>query len=131
MKKKKFLVTACSIVAFVAIAAGAYYITKAISGTSSASAVDFLVSGHEWQKSGEESVVWTFENDGTCKITTNSTEVFNCTWSLDGENLKIKTKWLRDLEDEFTLHINQAENSFTVTSKADEKSSTFTIKKSA
>lgn len=128
--KKKILVTTCSILAFAAIAAGAYFIAKTLDSTSAASATDFLIAGHEWQKTGEESVVWTFENDGTCKVTTNSTETFNCTWQLDGETLKIKTKWLRDLEDEFSIYINKAENSFTVISKADEKSSTFVPKKS-
>ena len=128
MKKKKLITTSVSIIAFIAVAVGAYFITKSLNNSSALSVVDFLVSGHEWEKVGEESVVWTFENENTCKVTTNSTETFDCTWELNGETLKIKTKWLRDLEDEFTLSVNEAEKSFTIVSKVDEKESTFVQK---
>ena len=126
--KKKALVTVCSIVAFLAVVAGAFFITKAIDGKTAVSITEFLVSGHEWEKVGEETVVWTFENEKACKVTTNSTETFDCEWEIEGDTLKIRTKWLRELEDEFTLEINEAEKSFKIISKEDGKESTFVQK---
>lgn len=127
--KKKLLIIFCFIVAFAALAAGAYFITKAIDTSSAVSAADFLISGHEWQKSGEESVIWTFEPDGICRVTANSTEVFDCDWRLADGFLTVRTKWLTPLTDEFTLTVNQSDNTFTVVSNSDNKSSTFTVKK--
>lgn len=123
--KKKLIVTFCLIIALIGATTGSFFIFKAIN--SSISTVDFLVSGHEWKKSGEETVVWAFESDGTCKITTNSTEFFDCNWFLEGNNLTIKTAWLTDLTDDFEIVINESAQTFTVTSKSDGKISTFML----
>lgn len=128
MKKKKIIVIICSVLAFAAIVAGAFFITKSINEKANISTAEFLASGHEWKKSGEETVVWTFESNGTCKVTTNSTETFDCKWEIEDKNLKIETDWLTTLKDEFEISINTSDNSFTAISKSDGKESTFVKK---
>jgi len=126
-KKRKTITIICSIIAFVLITVAAFFITKALN-PDSVSTADFLVAEQSWQKSDEASVVWSFSSDGTCKITTNSTETFDCSWQLIDNNLKIQTNWLKTLSDEFEIEINKSDNSFTVTSKTDNKVSTFNAK---
>ncbi|MBQ2660391.1 hypothetical protein IJF86_03175 [Candidatus Saccharibacteria bacterium] len=129
--KKKLIVIFGSIIAAAVVVCGAFFITKFIDETlaeTPSSDAEFLISKHVWQKFGEESVVWTFEADGVCQITTNSTEYFDCEWGIDGDVLKIKTAWLYDLEDSFTFTLDRGgktETTLTVTSASDGKVSQF------
>jgi len=87
---------------------------------------EFLVEGGKWKQNGSDGkVVWEFKKDGTCRLTTNGDEYFDCQWYLKDNLLGIKTAWLTDLEDEFTIRIDHNKYNFTITSKSDNKTSEF------
>lgn len=127
--KKKLILIFCSIFAFLAVGVGAFFVAKVVvegSGPETTIA-EFLAGGHVWKKEGEETVIWTFERDGSCTVTTNGTEEFSCKWYVEGETLGISTEWLTVLEDEFAVKINENDQKFTVTSLKDGKISTFVL----
>ncbi len=126
---KKPLAIFIAIILFLGVGVGAFFVTKILDEKNTLSSTpdaDFLVSGGRWIKSDTDGkVVWQFSSDGTCKITTNNDEYFDCAWYLDGETLGIKTSWLIDLEDEFKISFDKGNNSFTVTSNSDKEVSKF------
>lgn len=82
----------------------------------------------QWRKEGDESVVWRFKEDGTCQITTNYgtvNEWHDCVWYTKDGILGIKTSWLYDLEDEFSLKTDSMSHTFTVKNIEDGAESKF------
>lgn len=126
--KKKLIVIFSAIFAFLAVTFGAFFITRLIMEKESAEKIsdaDFLVSKHVWKKVGTENVIWTFESDGSCKISTNGTETFDCDWNFSDEKLHIKTAWLYELDDTFEFSLDKDAGTFKVVGSADGKESTF------
>ena len=85
---------------------------------------EYLVKMGEWvmesddPEAGAENVVWTFTEIGKGKLTTNNhLNDYDFIWAMEGETLKIETKWLYDLNDEYTYKINQGEKTLTLTSE--------------
>ena len=129
--KKKLILIFGSIFFLIAVTAGSFFLTKFIDESDpkkKMSDADLLVSTNSWTKSGEDTVIWSFKPDATCRLTTNGTEYFDCTWYLEDGILGIKTSWLIDLEDEFDFRMNRdsSETYFETVSKSDGKSSRFT-----
>lgn len=94
---------------------------------------EFLVEMREWvmqadlNKTSEEveaetetiagNVIWTFTEIGKGTLTTNNhANDYDFIWAIEGDTLKIETKWLKDLNNEFTYKINQGEKKLTLTS---------------
>ena len=129
--KKKLLLIFLYIFLFAGATAGAFFLAKFLDEadpTRKFSDAEFLTSFDSWVKSDADSVIWTFDRDATCTVTTTRVEVFDCTWYLEDDTLGIQTSWLTTLEDEFTFALNREEKSFTITSLSDQKESTFVAK---
>ncbi|MBR5389290.1 hypothetical protein IK146_01900 [Candidatus Saccharibacteria bacterium] len=89
-----------------------------------------ILTSISWEKQGAPTVIWTFRADGTGEITTNKSNYYNTTWSLNDEEgidttLDITTSWLYELKDSFTFKLDREANTFTVKNLADETESIF------
>lgn len=81
---------------------------------------DFLVEVGSWQLENEPSVVWTFDEIGKGKLTTNANKnTYDFIWSLDDKELKIETKWLYTLNNEYTYELDQSNKTLTLTHESD------------
>ena len=126
--KKKLLLILASIIILIASAVGTFFVAKTLDEldpTKKFSDAEFLTTFSEWKKVGTETVSWSFNSDGTCRLTTNGTEFFDCKWFLEDEILGIKTAWLTELDDEFNFTLDRNEKTFSVKSLVDGAESTF------
>lgn len=76
---------------------------------------EFLVEVGAWQREDAPSVIWTFTEIGKGTLTTNNHQNdYDFLWSIDGDTLKIETKWLYALEDEYTYKLQQGSKILTL-----------------
>ena len=81
---------------------------------------EYLVEIGEWVENDADSVIWTFTEVGKGSLTTNNhLNDYDFIWSIEGETLKIETKWLYDLNDEYTYSLDRGAKTLTLT-KGDE-----------
>lgn len=67
---------------------------------------EYLVSVESWQREDAPSVIWRFTEVGSGTLTTNAHQNdYNFIWALEGDQLKIETEWLYDLDDEYNYKI--------------------------
>ena len=79
---------------------------------------EFLVQMGEWTREDAEGVIWNFTEIGKGTLTTNNHQNdYDFLWSVDGDTLKIETKWLYDLNDEYTYKLQQDNKTLTLSSK--------------
>ena len=89
-----------------------------------------ILTSISWEKQDAPTVIWTFHTDGTGEITTNKSNYYDTSWSLNDEDeaettLDITTSWLYELKDSFTFKMDREANTFMVKNLADETESTF------
>ena len=78
---------------------------------------EYLVEMGEWVEQDADSVIWKFTEIGKGTLTVNNhTNDYDFIWAIDGDKLKIETKWLTDINNEYTFKINQGEKKLTLTS---------------
>ena len=78
--------------------------------------------GEEVADSSEEAVegacgrvIWKFTEVGKGVLTTNGHKNdYDFIWAIEGDKLKIETKWLYDLNDEYSYKLNQGEGTLTL-----------------
>ena len=122
--KKKRLPIIIFIVGLVALLGGAGYLIFKIVKQPDLRDAEYLVNAGDWVKEDIEGVIWGFTEVGKGTLTTNNhVNDYDFLWSMDGSTLKIETKWLYDLEDEYTYSINRGAKTLTLTSG--EKTITF------
>ena len=81
---------------------------------------EYLVEIGQWTENDAEGVIWNFTEIGKGTLTTNNhTNDYDFIWAIDGDKLKIETKWLTELNDEFTYKIDQGAKTLTLTSGED------------
>lgn len=115
--QKRILLILCGIFGFVAVACGVFFLTRFLDSLDPMkhfSDADRLTSVDSWVSTESDSLVWSFNRDGTCRVTTNGTEFFDCLWSLSDSVLTLRTSWLIDLDDTFTLDISPDASVFTI-----------------
>ena len=62
-------------------------------------------------------VIWKFTEIGKGTLTTNNhINDYDFIWAIEGDTLKIETKWLYDLNNEYTYKIDQGAKTLTLTS---------------
>ena len=67
---------------------------------------EYLVSVGKWVREDVPEVAWDFTEIGKGSLTTNShTNDYDFIWAMEGNKLKIETKWLYNLNDEFEYKI--------------------------
>lgn len=77
---------------------------------------EYLVEVGEWAEEENEGVIWKFTEIGKGTLTTNNhVNDYDFIWAIDGETLKIETKWLYDLNNDFTYKVNQSDKTLTLT----------------
>ena len=82
---------------------------------------EYLVEVGEWVEDEADGVIWNFTEIGKGTLTTNNhVNDYDFIWAMDGDKLKIETKWLYDLNDEYTYKINQGEKTLTLVSGENE-----------
>ena len=80
---------------------------------------DYLAQVGKWELENEPSVVWNFIEIGKGTLTTNShLNDYEFIWRIDGDTLKIETKWLYELNDEYIYKLDQGKNILTLTSES-------------
>lgn len=76
---------------------------------------EYLVEIGEWTENDAESVIWNFTEIGKGSLTTNNhTNDYDFIWAIEGETLKIETKWLYDLNDEYTYSLDRSAKTLTL-----------------
>jgi hypothetical protein len=132
MNKQKFSLIVF-IIGMITLVAGAVALILSFVIKPDMRDAEFLVEMREWvmqadsnETSEEENteadsiagnVIWTFTEIGKGTLTTNNhANDYDFIWAIEGDTLKIETKWLKDLNDEFTYKINQGEKKLTLTS---------------
>ncbi|MDO5480096.1 MAG: hypothetical protein Q4F58_00270 [Candidatus Saccharibacteria bacterium] len=95
-----------------------FLIYKLVAGPAKADA-EFLISNGEWVEEDEPSVIWKFTEVGKGTLTTDGHQTdYDFIWSLDNGKIKMETKWLYDLTDEFEYSLDQGSKTLTL-KKAD------------
>jgi len=122
-KKRRLPLIVLIIGTLTLIGGGTFFAPKFIMKSATRDA-DFLVEIGEWSREGAEGVIWNFTEIGKGTLTTNDhMNDYEFLWAIDDDKLKIETKWLYDLNDEYTYKIQQ--NNKTLTLSSDDGDITF------
>ena len=116
--KKKWGMT-IFIIGLLTIATGVTFLLFNLLKGPSVQDADYLVQVGKWELENEPSVVWNFTEIGKGTLTTNShLNDYEFIWRIDGDTLKIETKWLYELNDEYIYKLDQGKNILTLTSES-------------
>ncbi len=116
MNKKKFSLIVF-IIGLFALVGGATALILSFVLKPNMRDAEYLVEIGQWTENDAEGVIWNFTEIGKGKLTTNNhINDYDFIWAIDGDTLKIETKWLYDLNDEYTYKIDQGEKTLTLTS---------------
>ena len=101
MKNRAFVISVITlIVGALALIGGSVFLTVKLLDQAKAEDAVKLVEIGAWQSSESPEVVWTFTEIGKGQLTTNNHENdYDFIWAIDGDELKIETKWLTTLND--------------------------------
>ena len=120
MNKQKFSLIVF-IIGMVTLIAGAVALVLSFVIKPDMRDAEYLVEMGEWVEQDTEGVIWKFTEIGKGTLTTNNhVNDYDFIWAIEGDTLKIETKWLTELNDEFTYKINQGEKKLTLTSGENE-----------
>lgn len=114
--KKRRLSLVVLIIGIVLLLGGGGFLAYRLLSRPGARDAEFLVEVGEWQREDAESVIWNFTEIGKGTLTTNNHQNdYDFLWSIEGDTLKIETKWLYDLNDEYSYEIKQGDKKLTLT----------------
>lgn len=115
-KKRRLPLIVLIIGVLTLIGGGTFFALKFVMKPATRDA-DFLVEIGEWSRESAEDVIWNFTEIGKGTLTTNNHKNdYEFLWSINGDKLKIETKWLYDLNDEYTYKIQQDNKTLTLSS---------------
>lgn len=125
MKKKKIISIIVFIIGLATLITGVVFLVLDLTRKPAVSDGEYLVSVGKWALTSDESVVWSFTEIGKGSLTTNAhVNDYDFIWAIEDGKLKIETKWLYDLQNEYTYSIDKSYN--TLTLEDEEGSVTFT-----
>lgn len=114
MKKRLPLIV--FIIGLAVLAGGVTFLLINIFSKPDTRDADYLVEIGTWTEQDADSVIWQFTEIGKGTLTTNNhTNDYDFIWAIEGDKLKIETKWLYELEDEYTYKIDQRAKTLTLT----------------
>ena len=126
---KKRLPLIIFIIGLAVLASGVTFLLINIFSKPDTRDADYLVEIGTWTEQDANSVIWQFTEIGKGTLTTNNhTNDYDFIWAIEGDKLKIETKWLYELEDEYTYKIDQRAKTLTLTT--DEQTIIFNAKAS-
>lgn len=104
------------ITGLVVLAAGVAFLLFNIFKKPSTADAEYLVNIGTWSEQDATGVIWQFTEIGKGTLTTNNhVNDYDFLWAIDGNTLKIETKWGYNLENEYTFVIDQSKNILTLT----------------
>lgn len=113
IKLKKSKLKPISLVTFVlgiiSLGVGVTFLVLKIVSKPKVSDAEYLVSKGEWSLDGGDSaVVWSFTEIGKGSLTTNAHKNdYDFIWAIEGEKLKIETKWLYTLNNDYSYALDR------------------------
>ena len=114
MNKQKFSFT-IFIIGMITLIAGAVALILSFVIKPDMRDAEYLVKMGEWVEQDADSVIWKFTEVGKGTLTTNNhTNDYDFIWAIEGETLKIETKWLYDLNNDYTYKLDQGEKKLTL-----------------
>lgn len=109
-KKQKILALVAFVVGIITLIVGIVFLVLSLMRGNDMAVGEYLVSAKNWVLENEPGVVWDFTEIGKGTLTTNNHENdYDFIWAIDGDELKIETKWLYELEDDYDYELNQKE----------------------
>lgn len=104
------------IIGLLTLIAGVVFLIVRLNAGPSVADGEYLVSVGEWKEQDEPSVIWNFTETGKGTLTTNNhTNDYDFVWAIEDGKIKVNTKWLYTLNDEFDYTLDQNGNMLTLT----------------
>jgi len=115
MKKKKIISIIVFIIGLATLITGVVFLVLDLTRKPAVSDGEYLISVGKWALTSDESVVWDFTEIGKGSLTTNAhVNDYDFIWAIEDGKLKIETKWLYDLQNEYTYSIDKSYNTLTL-----------------
>lgn len=118
MDKKKFISISLSVIGIAALVVGAVFLIMKLNAGPTVADGEYLVEVGKWKLEDntdctdddcETGVSWHFTEIGKGQLTTDShLNDYDFEWMIEGGKLKIRTKWLYQLEDEYDYSLDQS-----------------------
>ena len=106
MKKKKLISIIVFIIGLITLIIGVVFLIIDLSKGSAVEAGEYLVETGRFELMDEPGVVWNFTEVGKGTLTTNNhLNDYDFIWAIEGDRLKIETKWLYALNNEYQYRI--------------------------
>ena len=115
MQKKKIISIIIFVIGLITLITGVTFLILDLVKKPSVADGEYLVEVGKWSLEDNDSVVWNFTEIGKGTLTTNNhINDYDFIWALEDNKLKIETKWLYDLEDEYEYKLNQDAKTLTL-----------------
>lgn len=114
MNKKKLSIIVL-VLGSLTLIAGAVFLIFSLLKKPDTRDAEYLVEVGEWSEMDADGVIWKFTEIGKGVLTTNDHKNdYEFIWAMDGDKIKIETKWLYDLNNEYTYKIDQGAKTLTL-----------------
>ena len=115
MQKKKIISIIIFVIGLITLITGVVFLVLDLTKKPSIADGEYLVEVGKWSLEDNDSVVWNFTEIGKGTLTTNNhINDYDFIWALEDNKLKIETKWLYDLENEYEYKLNQDAKTLTL-----------------
>ena len=119
LTKKQIATIVTFIIGLAVLITGLVFLILRFTKGSAMADGEYLVSATNWTLENENGVIWDFTEIGKGTLTTNDHKNdYDFIWSLEDGELKIETKWLYDMENDYEYTLDQ--NSGILTLRDDE-----------
>lgn len=117
MKKMKITSIVALVVGLIVLVAGGVFFVIKNNEASKKGDADYLVEMGDFVMDGSDgAVVWKFTEVGKGTLTTNNhTNDYDFQWAIQDDQLKIRTDWLYEMDNEYTYEVNQGAKTLTLT----------------
>ena len=108
LNKKQVISLITFIIGIIALIVGLVFLILRFTSGNHKQDSEYLISAENWILENGDSVIWDFTEIGKGTLTTNNhTNDYDYIWALEDGKLKIETKWLYDMENEYEYSIDQ------------------------
>lgn len=116
-QKKKWIISLVTfIVGAILVIVGIICLVISSSQNSVARDTEYLIAADSWVLEDSDQVIWDFTEVGKGKLTTNNHENdYDFEWAIGDGKLKIETKWLYELNNEYDYSLDQSNGKLTLT----------------
>ncbi len=117
MKKMKIASIVTLVIGVIALVAGGVFFVIKKNEADKMGDADYLVkAGNFVMEDSDGAVIWDFTEVGKGKLTTNNhTNDYDFQWAIEDDNMKIRTDWLYEIDNEYTYQLDQGAGTLTLT----------------